>query len=45
MIKKQLLFALRRQGRHKLKRTINVLGLTFGKACPAVVIRVNTNLY
>jgi ABC-type antimicrobial peptide transport system permease subunit len=30
MIKKQLLFALRRLGRHKLTTTINVLGLTFG---------------
>ena len=30
MIKRQLLFALRRLGRHKLTTTINVLGLTFG---------------
>jgi putative ABC transport system permease protein len=30
MIKKQLLFALRHLGRHKLTTTINVLGLTFG---------------
>ena len=30
MIKKQLLFALRRLGRHKLTTTINALGLTFG---------------
>jgi putative ABC transport system permease protein len=30
MIKQQLLFALRRIGRHKLTTTINVLGLTFG---------------
>ena len=30
MIKKQLLFALRRLGRHKLTTSINVLGLTFG---------------
>lgn len=30
MIKKQLLFALRRLGRHKLTTTINILGLTFG---------------
>jgi len=30
MIKKQLLFALRRLGRHKLTTTINLLGLTFG---------------
>ena len=30
MIKKQLIFALRRLGRHKLTTTINVLGLTFG---------------
>jgi putative ABC transport system permease protein len=30
MIKQQLLFALRRLGRHKLTTTINVLGLTFG---------------
>src|SRR5580704_4713552 len=30
MIKKQLLFALRRLGRHKLTTGINVLGLTFG---------------
>ena len=30
MIKNQLLFALRRLGRHKLTTTINVLGLTFG---------------
>src|SRR5258708_7850782 len=30
MIKKQLLFALRRLGRHRLTTTINVLGLTFG---------------
>jgi ABC-type antimicrobial peptide transport system permease subunit len=30
MVKKQLLFALRRLGRHKLTTTINVLGLTFG---------------
>jgi putative ABC transport system permease protein len=30
MIKKQLLFALRRLGRHKLTTSINLLGLTFG---------------
>jgi putative ABC transport system permease protein len=30
MIKKQLLFALRRLGLHKLTTSINVLGLTFG---------------
>ena len=30
MIKKQLLFALRRLGRHKLTTAINILGLTFG---------------
>jgi ABC-type antimicrobial peptide transport system permease subunit len=30
MVKKQLLFALRRLGRHKLTTTINILGLTFG---------------
>jgi putative ABC transport system permease protein len=30
MIKKQLLFALRRLGRHRLTTTINLLGLTFG---------------
>src|ERR1700722_15655292 len=30
MIRKQLLFALRRLGRHKLTTTINLLGLTFG---------------
>ena len=30
MIKNQLLFALRRLGRHKLTTTINILGLTFG---------------
>ena len=30
MIRKQLLFALRRLGRHKLTTSINVLGLTFG---------------
>ncbi len=30
MIKKQLLFAVRRLGRHKLTTTINLLGLTFG---------------
>ena len=30
MIKQQLLFALRRLGRHKLISTINVLGLSFG---------------
>jgi len=30
MIKKQLLFALRRMRRHKLTTSINVLGLTFG---------------
>src|ERR1700744_6740578 len=30
MIKKQLLFPLRRLGRHKLTTTINILGLTFG---------------
>src|SRR5580693_1570053 len=30
MIKKQLLFALRRLGRHKLTTGINLLGLTFG---------------
>jgi putative ABC transport system permease protein len=30
MIKNQLLFALRRLGRHKLTTGINVLGLTFG---------------
>src|SRR5258708_1048546 len=30
MIKKQLHFALRRLGRHKLTTTINILGLTLG---------------
>jgi putative ABC transport system permease protein len=30
MIKKQLLFALRRLGRHRLSTSINILGLTFG---------------
>ncbi|HEY4063684.1 MAG TPA: ABC transporter permease [Puia sp.] len=30
MIKKQLLFVLRRLGRHKLTTTINILGLTLG---------------
>ncbi|MGC4101325.1 ABC transporter permease [Ferruginibacter sp.] len=30
MIKKQLLFALRHLGRHKLTTTINILGLSFG---------------
>jgi len=30
MIKKQLLFAIRRLGRHKLTTSINLLGLTFG---------------
>ncbi|OQP44260.1 hypothetical protein A4H97_33285 [Niastella yeongjuensis] len=30
MIEKQLLFALRRLGRHKLTTSINLLGLTFG---------------
>src|ERR1700761_6833762 len=30
MLKKQLLFSLRRLGRHKLNTTINVLGLTLG---------------
>src|SRR5580692_1030817 len=30
MLKKQLLFALRRLSRHKLTTTINLLGLTFG---------------
>jgi putative ABC transport system permease protein len=30
MIKQQLLFALRRLGRHKLTTTINILGLSFG---------------
>jgi len=30
MIKSQLLFALRRLGRHKLNTTINILGLTLG---------------
>ena len=30
MLKQQLLFTLRRLGRHKLTTTINVLGLTFG---------------
>jgi putative ABC transport system permease protein len=30
MIKKQLLFALRRLGRHRLTTSINLLGLTFG---------------
>ncbi|HEX3934353.1 MAG TPA: ABC transporter permease [Puia sp.] len=30
MLKRQLLFALRRLGRHKLTTTINFLGLTFG---------------
>src|ERR1022692_2779116 len=30
MIKKQLLFALRRLGRNKLTTSINILGLTFG---------------
>jgi putative ABC transport system permease protein len=30
MIKQQLLFALRRLGRHKLTTTINLLGLAVG---------------
>jgi ABC-type antimicrobial peptide transport system permease subunit len=41
MIKKQLLFALRRLGRHKLTTTINVLGLTFGiLACVVIYLYV-----
>jgi putative ABC transport system permease protein len=39
MIKKQLLFALRRLGRNKLTTTINVLGLTFGILSCVVIYR------
>jgi hypothetical protein len=41
MIKKQLLFALRRLGRHKLTTAINLLGLTFGiLACMVIYLYV-----
>jgi putative ABC transport system permease protein len=41
MIKKQLLFALRRLGRHKLTTGINLLGLTFGiLACVVIYLYV-----
>jgi len=42
MIKKQLLFALRRLGRHKLNTVINVLGLTLGVlACLVIYLFVS----
>ena len=42
MVKKQLLFALRRLGRHKLNTTINVLGLTLGVlACLVIYLFVS----
>ena len=41
MLKKQLLFALRRLGRHKLTTGINLLGLTFGVlACVVISLYV-----
>ena len=41
MIKRQLLFALRRLGRHKLTTGINLLGLTFGiLACTVIYLYV-----
>ncbi len=42
MVKKQLLFALRRLGRHKLTTVINILGLTLGVlACLVIYLYVN----
>lgn len=42
MIKTQLLFALRRLGRHKLTTSINVLGLTFGiLSCMVIYLYVS----
>jgi len=42
MLPKQLLFALRRLGRHKLNTTINVLGLTLGVlACLVIYLFVS----
>jgi predicted permease len=42
MLQKQLLFALRRLGRHKLNTTINVLGLTLGVlACLVIYLFVS----
>jgi putative ABC transport system permease protein len=42
MIKKQLLFALRRLGRHRLTTTINILGLTFGiLSCVVIYLYVS----
>src|ERR1700736_1151663 len=41
MIKKQLIFALRRLSRHKLTTGINLLGLTFGiLACVVIYLYV-----
>src|SRR5258708_16594375 len=41
MLKRQLLFALRRLGRHKLTTGINLLGLTFGiLACVVIYLYV-----
>ncbi len=42
MLKNQLLFALRRLGRHKLNTTINILGLTLGVlACLVIFLFVS----
>ena len=42
MVKKQLLFALRRLGRHKLNTTINIFGLTLGVlACLVIYLYVS----
>ena len=42
MVKKQLLFALRRLSRHKLTTTINILGLTLGVlSCLVIYLYVN----
>ena len=42
MVKKQLLFALRRLGTHKLNTTINILGLTLGVlACLVIFLFVS----